>query len=574
MILSASQTCSAKIAETTSMSVDARRPAAHPVVSNKYGPRSAALPEMATAVLILNEDRDVEYSNASARAVFAPINPDGCTLVALLISCGAVGGDSVFAAIDTATDPVPTRLRLSDDRLLDCTVRALSSGGFVLSLDDVTTYVRNAELAERDALTGLSNRKALRERLIERLALAQRTGQSTAVLYIDLDRFKTVNDTLGHPVGDSLLQKVAERLKSAVREGDLVARLGGDEFAIIQSSAPQPEAATALATRLVDLVGRAYAVDGHILHIGASVGIAISPNDGYDPDGLLKDADLALYLAKAEGRGCHRFFEPGMNVRMQARRSMEIDLRRALALKQLDLVYQPQIDLISNTITGFEALIRWNHPIRGIVSPADFIPLAEEIGVITVIGEWVLRTACKQAATWPASTSIAINLSPLQFRGGRISETVISALAQSGLPAHRLELEITEGAMLDNSDATWEALGQLQALGISVSMDDFGTGYSSLSYLQKFPFNTIKIDQCFVRDIERHSDRRAIVCAVNTLAKALGMRTVAEGVETDVELACIRTAGCDAVQGYLTGRPMPAAQTMALMTPEPLPSAI
>jgi len=530
-------------------------------------PRSAALPEMATAVLILDEDRQVEYVNASAEELFMPVDPIGCTLTALFASCGATGGDEVFAAVDASAEPVPIRLRLSDDRLLDCTLRSLSSGGFVLSMDDVTTYVRNAELAERDALTGLANRKALRDRLVERLASAARTGQATAVLYVDLDRFKAVNDTLGHPLGDALLRKVAERFKSALRDGDVVARLGGDEFAVIQSDAPQPAGATALATRLVDLIGRAYAIDGHILHIGASVGVAIAPNDGYEPDVLLKNADLALYRAKAEGRGCHRFFEPGMDERMQARRSMEIDLRRALALKQLELVYQPQFDLASNVIIGFEALIRWHHPTRGVVPPGEFIPLAEEIGVISAIGEWVLRTACKQAAAWPMPVSIAVNLSPVQFRGGKLAETVISALAQSQLPVQRLELEITEGALLDNTDEVLNVLNRLRELGVAVSMDDFGTGYSSLGYLQKFPFDKIKIDQRFIRDIDAQADRQAIFRAVTSLASTLRMKTIAEGVETEAELACIRAAGCDEVQGYLTGRPMPAGAAMALLEP-------
>ena len=530
-------------------------------------PRSDALPEMATAVLILDEDRQVEYVNESAEKLFVPVDPIGCTMAALFASCGATGGDDVFAALGAGASPAPMRLRLSDDRLLDCTLRPLSSGGYVLSMDDVTAYVRNAELAERDALTGLANRKALRDRLVERLASAARTGQGTAVLYIDLDRFKAVNDTLGHPVGDALLRKVAERFKSALRGGDVVARLGGDEFAVIQSDAPQPAAATALAIRLVDLIGRAYAIDGHMLHIGASVGVAISPNDGYEPDVLLKNADLALYRAKAEGRGCHRFFERGMDDRMQARRLMENDLRRALALKQLDLVYQPQFDLASNAIVGFEALIRWRHPTRGVVPPEDFIPLAEEIGVISAIGEWVLRTACKQAATWPMPVSIAVNVSPVQFRGGKLAETVISALAQSQLPVQRLELEITEGALLDNTEEVLQVLNRVRELGVAVAMDDFGTGYSSLGYLQKFPFNKLKIDQCFVRDIDTHSDRQAIFRTVTSLASTLGMKTIAEGVETEAELAFIRSAGCKEVQGYIAGRPMSADAVVSLLSP-------
>jgi diguanylate cyclase (GGDEF)-like protein len=526
-------------------------------------PRTAALPEMATAVLILDEERQVEYINGSGLLLFPSVDPVGCTLPALFMSCDITGGDQIFATLDAANEST-SRLRLSDSRLLDCTLRSLSSGGFVLSLDDVTAYVRNAELAERDALTGLSNRKAFRDRLKERLA-REDFGFPTAVLYVDLDRFKAVNDTLGHLVGDTLLKKVAQRFNSVLREGDILARLGGDEFAIIQSDVSQPAAAIALATRLIDLIGRAYAIDGHILHIGASVGVALSPDDGVESNVLLRNADLALYRAKEEGRGCYRFFEVGMNQRMQSRRAMEIDLRRALALKELQLHYQPQIDLVSDEIVGFEALIRWHHPVRGFVQPADFIPLSEDIGVIVPIGEWVLRTACVQAATWPSAISIAVNLSPVQFRQGKVLETVISALAYSGLSPARLELEITEGALLEDADAVLDVLNSLRELGVRISMDDFGTGYSSIGYLQKFPFDNIKIDQCFVRDIDTHPDRRAIVRTVTSLASALGMKTVAEGVETDGELACIRAAGCDMVQGFLTGRPMSAEASKALM---------
>ncbi len=536
-----------------------------PAIKARRLPRAAALPEMATAVLILNEAREVEYVNGSAQALFSPVEPVGCTLPALLASCEAQGGDDIFAAVDAGTEPAAVRIRLIDDRLLDATLRLLSSGGFVLSLDDVTTYVRNAELAQRDALTGLANRAALRDRLVERLANARRSNQAMAVLYVDLDRFKLVNDSLGHAVGDALLRKVAARFESALREGDVVARLGGDEFAVIQSDAPQPAAAKALATRLIDLISRAYALDGHVLNVGASVGIAIFPDDGHEPDVLLKNADLALYRAKAEGRGVCRFYEPGMDERMQARRSMEIDLRRSLALKELQLVYQPQVNIATNRIVGFEALVRWNHPRRGLVSPADFIPLAEEIGVIVPIGEWVLRTACKQAAAWESPASIAVNLSPVQFRGGKLVETVVSALAHSGLAPSRLELEITEGALLDNNDAVLQVLHGLRAMGVRISMDDFGTGYSSLSYLQRFPFDKIKIDKSFVRSIDANVHRRAIVRAVTGLASSLGIATTAEGVETADELACIRAEGCNEVQGYLTGRPVPAEDVAEML---------
>jgi diguanylate cyclase (GGDEF)-like protein len=521
---------------------------------------------MATAVLILDESGGVEYVNTSAEMLFLPVDSIGCTLPALFASCGATHGGEFFALVDLGVDPTPVRIRLADDRLLDCTLRPLSSGGFVVSLDDVTTLVRDAELAQCDPLTGLPNRTNLRGQLAERLGNA-RPGQSVAVLYVDLDRFKSVNDSLGHPVGDALLLKVADRLKSALREGDLVARLGGDEFVVIQSGAHQPEAAEGVAIRLIDLISRAYAVDGHMLHIGASVGIALFPDDGHDPDTLLKNADVALYQAKAEGRGCYRFFKPDMNERMQARRSMEIDLRRALAFKELQLEYQPQIDLGTGAIIGFEALIRWQHPVRGRVSPADFILLAEEIGVIVPIGEWVLRTACQQAAAWETPAKISVNLSPVQFRSGKLVETVVSALAHSGLPACRLELELTEGALIEDGELVLSALSQLRMLGVHIALDDFGTGYSSLSYLQKFPFNKVKIDQSFIRGLDGHPEMRAIVRAIISLASTLGMKTTAEGVETQAELECIRAEGCTEVQGYLTGRPQSAEAAAALLAP-------
>ncbi len=420
--------------------------------------------------------------------------------------------------------------------------------------------------AAADTLTGLAGRDELRRRIAAQLGSANRGAEGFAVLCIDLDRFKAVNDTLGHPVGDALLKKVADRLVKAARKEDLVARLGGDEFAVVQVGAGQPEAAEALAARLVDLIGRTYVVGGHMLNVGASVGVSVAPANGEDADTLLKNADLALYRAKADGRGMFRFFEPGMDAKMQARRSLEIDLRRALALKEFDLVYQPQVSAHGGVVTGFEALLRWNHPARGMVSPSDFIPLAEEIGLIGPIGEWVLRTACAEAARWPEPITLAVNLSPVQFRGAKLVTIVTSALAHSGLPASRLELEITEGALLDNTETVLGMLNALREFGVSISMDDFGTGYSSLSYLQKFPFTKIKIDQSFVRQMEESADCSAIVRAVIALGRSLGMKTTAEGVETEGQRERIRAEGCTEIQGYLTGRPMCAADAATLVS--------
>ena len=531
-------------------------------------PFEAALAEMAVPVVLLDATGTVTFANARAAALLSCAVPAGLSLPALLAAFGGAEaeGGLLPEALRTAR-PVRSRLTLGGDRRVEAALAPLSAGGFALTFEDVTEQLRGAALARQEPLTGLCNRVGLHDRLDAALAEAAGTGAPLAVLMLDLDRFKAVNDTLGHPVGDALLRKVAERLRKATRREDVVARLGGDEFAILQAGAEQPQAAEALARRLVDLVGRTYVVDGHMLNVGVSVGVAIAPADGRDADDLLKHADLALYRAKAEGRGTYRFFEPAMNAQMQARRSLEIDLRRALALKQFDLAFQPQIRLETGQVTGFEALLRWNHPERGPVSPALFIPLAEEIGVIVGIGEWALRAACREAAGWSQPASIAVNLSPVQFRGGKLVETVMNVLAQTGLDPARLELEITEGALLENTDSVLDVLNGLRALGVKISMDDFGTGYSSLSYLQKFPFDKIKIDQSFVRGMEDNAECGAIVRAIARLGASLGMRTTAEGVETPTQLDAIRAEGCTEVQGYLTGRPMPAAQAAALLSP-------
>ncbi|WP_110351606.1 GGDEF domain-containing phosphodiesterase [Methylobacterium sp. B4] len=533
-------------------------------------PFEAALAEMAAALVLLDAGGTVTFANARAAALLGCAELVGLPIRSLPAACGGAEPEgAALAEAVRAGRSLRLHLALGDERLVETALTPLSTGGFALTFEDVTEHIRGAALARQEPLTGLCNRVGLHDHLHAALAEAARTGAPLAVLMLDLDRFKSVNDTLGHPVGDALLRKVAERLRRATRREDVVARLGGDEFAILQAGAhggaAQPEAAEALARRLVDLVGRTYVVDGHMLNVGVSVGVALSPADGADADDLLKHADLALYRAKAEGRGTYRFFEPAMNAQMQARRSLEIDLRRALALKQFELAFQPQIQLETGAVVGFEALLRWNHPERGPVSPALFIPLAEEIGLIVGIGEWALRAACREAAGWTQAASIAVNLSPVQFRGGRLVETVMNVLAQTGLDPARLELEITEGALLENTDGVLAVLNGLRALGVRISMDDFGTGYSSLSYLQKFPFDKIKIDQSFVRGMEDNAECGAIVRAIARLGASLGMRTTAEGVETPDQLAAIRAEGCTEVQGYLTGRPMPAAQAAALL---------
>jgi len=377
-------------------------------------------------------------------------------------------------------------------------------------------------------------------------------------LCLDLDNFKYVNDSLGHPIGDDLLKQVSLRLCECVRAGDTVSRLGGDEFAIVQLGVElrAPEI-SALASRIVEVVGAPYDIQGHIVIIGSSIGIAVAPDDGTDPDQLLKNADMALYRAKADGRGTYRFFETGMDARAQARRLLEIDLRAALARGEFELYYQPIHDLKADNIICFEALVRWMHPLRGMIQPTDFIALAEETGLIVPIGNWVLRKACADAAGWSRDVSVAVNLSPAQFKNRDLVPSVIAALSTSGLAANRLELEITESVLLQESEATLATLHKLRDFGVRISMDDFGTGYSSLSYLRSFPFDKIKIDQSFVHELASRGDSMAIVRAVTGLGKSLGISTTAEGVETKEQLALLRLEGCTEVQGYLFGLPRP-----------------
>lgn len=422
-----------------------------------------------------------------------------------------------------------------------------------------------ARLAHYDPLTELPNRVLFQRHLSEALARRARKGDQLAVHFIDLDRFKTVNDTLGHPLGDELLRVAAERLRGCVREGDTVARLGGDEFAVVQAGLSDMTGATRLAERIVEAMSAPFDLQGHQVVIGASVGVAAAPSDGEDADELLKKADMALYRAKADGRGAFHFFERAMDEQLQARRALELDLRRALTAGEFELYYQPLYNLGDERVTGCEALLRWRHPDRGMVSPADFIPLAEEIGLIVPLGDWVLRTACAEAARWPDHVRLAVNLSPAQFRDRGLVRTVVSAIAASGLPAQRLELEITESVLLQDSAANMSMLHDLKALGVRISMDDFGTGYSSLSYLRSFPFDKIKIDQTFVRDILEDSDAMAIIKAVLDLGSSMGIVTTAEGVETLEQLNALRGQGCAEIQGYFISRPAPASEIAQLL---------
>ena len=452
---------------------------------------------------------------------------------------------------------------MEDGRSLAATIVPMEGGGWLATYEDITER-RKAEaqiayLAKHDALTGLPNRLLFRERLDEALARSGR-GEDFAVLCLDLDHFKTVNDTLGHQIGDRLLREVTGRLMANVRETDTVARLGGDEFAIIQSGIDQPQDATDLSLRLVEALGAPCEIDGHSIIIGVSIGIAMLPGDGADADTLLRNADLALYRSKADGRSTYRYFEPHMDEQMQARRALELDLRKALPAGQFELFYQPCISTRTREVTGFEALLRWRHPERGLVNPASFIPLAEEIGLIVPIGEWVLRAACAEAATWSRDLTVSVNISSVQFGGPGPVPAVAAALEASGLDPARLELEITETVMLDDTAATLQTLQALKALGVRIAMDDFGTGYSSLSYLRQFPFDRVKIDKSFISNSEDAADGAMIVEAVTTLCRSLGMATTVEGVETEAQLRTLMLGNSTNVQGYLFSKPRPASE--------------
>ncbi|WP_249780339.1 EAL domain-containing protein [Bradyrhizobium sp. dw_411] len=462
----------------------------------------------------------------------------------------------------------------ADGTLIDLAIysRQLMYGdqpAVLLALMDITerkrAEARLAFMAQHDSLTGLPNRNLLRQKMDEILLHTRRSSDKAAVLVLGIDNFKAVNDSLGHGIGDKLLRAVAKRLRSTLREEDTLARLNSDEFAIVQSGLTRPDDAVLLARRLLEAIGDPYLFDGHSIVIGASIGIAMAPGDGDESEKLLKNADMALSRAKNDSRGTFSFFEAGMDARAQSRRKIEADLRDAIQNEVLRPYYQPLIDLATGRITGFEVLVRWPDPERGMISPAEFIPVAEETGLINGLGGLMLRRACADAVLWPEDVRVAVNLSPLQFRTGNLLSIVMDALKQSGLSAKRLELEITETLLLEKSGQVLATLHALRALGVRISMDDFGTGYSSLSYLRSFPFDKIKIDQSFVRDLAANRDAQAIVRSIISLGVGLGVTITAEGVETEAELNCLRNEGCHEAQGFLFSHARPNAEILEML---------
>ena len=489
------------------------------------------------------------------------------------IVTGILKGDSSEGAAERFSsklaalpfDAVSSRIdEFADGRLICVTRQPMAGGGWVATHLDVTEQRRSeakiTHMAQHDALTDLPNRVLLRERMEHAIAVTRNGGVDLAVLMLDLDRFKEVNDTLGHPAGDSLLRAVAARLRECTTETALIARLGGDEFAVIDYVTNPAVEAAALAENIRKALCEPFDLGDHQVTVGTSIGIAIAPRDGNDSDVIMKSADLALYSAKSGGRGAFRFFEPELDEFMHARRNLERDMRDALAGRQFELHYQPFVSAATGKTEGFEALLRWHHPQRGLVMPDEFIPLAEETGLIVPLGEWVLRTACAEAAKWPAHVRIAVNLSPAQFRSKELVPVVIGALASSGVAAHRLELEVTETVIMHDSEAVFAVLAELRELGVRIALDDFGTGYSSLSFLQRFPFDKIKIDRSFVNDLSgARAEARHLAQAVVRFAVSLGKTTTAEGVETKEQLDILREEGCVETQGYYFSRPMPAS---------------
>jgi diguanylate cyclase (GGDEF)-like protein len=550
----------------------------------QYARLEAAINYMSQGLVMFDAHGRVQFCNTRYLQMYkltpSMVEP-GVSMADLLrhrLANGTFAGDpdkyaeDVLARFSAAGPDTETRIvNLSDGRTIAIANRLMPHGGWVATHEDVTERQRAeqqiAHLARHDPLTDLPNRMLFREKLSEALAHTGR-GQQLAVLYLDLDHFKTVNDTLGHPVGDELLCTVAERLRGCLRETDMAARIGGDEFAIVQTGINSPANAAVLARRLRETICAPYNLNGHAAIIDTSIGIALAPGDGTTPDDIMKNADMALYRAKGDGRGVYRFFEPEMDAVMQRRRSLELAMRNALQSGEFELYYQPVINVSDNTVSSCEALIRWHHPERGLIQPVEFVPLAEEIGMIVPIGEWVIRKACSDAASWPRAIKVAVNLSPTQLLNANLLTIIQEALVAAQLPADRLEIEITEAVLMQSTEATLASLRRLRDLGVQIALDDFGTGYSSLSYLRRFPFDKLKIDRSFIGSLGEGTESLNIVRAVAGLARSLDMTTTAEGVETEDQLEQIRELGCTQLQGYLISPPVPLADLARLFIRE------
>ena len=529
---------------------------------------------------MFDADARVVVSNARYAEIYG-LSPDdvlpGTSLEEILnirLLSGTYSGETpqLYLA-DMASKPSEVQI-LPDGRAILIRRNRMADGGWMTTHEDITDRHRSetqiAFMARHDLLTGLFNRAAFSEKIAEAGARLRRFGESFTVLMLDLDRFKQVNDRLGHPAGDTLLKMTAERLRSTLRETDILARLGGDEFAIIQvGAAGQRQAAVALCERIIARIVEPYELGGQIVTVSASIGLAFAPEHGVEPDTLIRNADLALYRAKSEGRNTFSIYDVELMHVATARQQFETELREALANDEFVLHYQPIVDVRTRRISGAEALVRWHHPRRGLVPPLDFIPLAEETGLIEQIGQWVLHQACREASAWPDDVTVSVNLSPAQVRQTGLVEAIRQALAESGLPAKRLEIEITENVFLAGDQDNIATVTEIKALGVSIALDDFGTGYSSLSYLTTFPFDKVKIDRAFTTNMTKRADCAAVIASVVTLTRSLGVTTTAEGVESRAQFELLCGAGVDFCQGYLFGRPTPAAGLDVTRTIEP-----
>jgi diguanylate cyclase (GGDEF)-like protein len=486
------------------------------------------------------------------------------------LSSGSFAGDPEVYAKEilgrTPTARTSKRIvELPDGRTIAISNQPTPTGGWVATHEDITERRRAEEqiahMARHDALTNLPNRARLREWLAHALSHAHH-GRPLAMLHLDLDHFMTLNDSLGHPIGDELLRAVGDRLRECVPDNDLVARLGADEFAVVVTNIENVGDCASFATRISEAIRLPFEIAGHTILVDISTGIAVAPVDGTEADALIKNADLALSRAKDEGRGVFRFFESEMDARMQSRRKLELALKTALPREEFELYYQPIINLATNQITSFEAVLRWHHPERGLILPSEFVFIAEEIGLIAAIGEWVVNQACKEAASWPDELRVAVNLSPSHLVRPNIPSLISGALAAARLPPHRLEIEVTEAVLLQATEPAVATLRKLREMGVRIALDDFGTGYSSLSYLRTFPFDKLKVDRAFIKDLGEDEQSSAIIEAIVMLAHALNVTTTAEGVETEAQLEHVRRLGFTEMQGFLISRPVPGAKPM------------